>query len=166
MAVMASIKSTAAISAGHGGVYGVLDHCDLADRDATSSSWIDISQPTWKADSEIYIRSDEKHSPSPAEVCGSSKLGPLTEPQVTVKAERYASLLTDKTPTGEKRIAGFSTARRLRDSDGGVLAPLTRVIGRPFVKRFTPSYRTVVCLSCLVLSVSNVGELWPNGWVD
>ena len=35
--------------------------------------------------------------------------------------------------------------------------------GRPFVKRFAVCYRTVV-LS--VLSVCNVGVLWPNGWMD
>ena len=41
------------------------------------------------------------------------------------------------------------------------------VFGRPIVKRFTLSYRTVVCFSvCLsfpVLSVCDVGVLWPNG---
>jgi len=36
--------------------------------------------------------------------------------------------------------------------------------GRPFVKRFNPCYRSVVCLSCL--SVCNVDVLWPNGWTD
>ena len=38
------------------------------------------------------------------------------------------------------------------------------VFGRPFVKRFAQCYRTVVCLS--VLSVCDVGVLWPNGWID
>jgi len=41
------------------------------------------------------------------------------------------------------------------------------VFGRPFVKRFALCYRTArlsVCLS--VLSVCNVGVLWPNGWAD
>jgi len=42
--------------------------------------------------------------------------------------------------------------------------------GRPFLKRFALSYRTVVCLTVgLVLSclfVSDVGVLWPNGWID
>ena len=33
----------------------------------------------------------------------------------------------------------------------------------PFVKRFALSYRTVVCLSCLLC---DVGVLWPNGWMD
>jgi len=37
------------------------------------------------------------------------------------------------------------------------------VSGRPFVKRFALSYRTVVCLSC---PVCNVGGLWPSGWMD
>jgi len=41
------------------------------------------------------------------------------------------------------------------------------ILGRPFVKRFAVSYRTVVCpvlsvLSCLKLSVMS----WPNGWMD
>jgi len=40
-------------------------------------------------------------------------------------------------------------------------------IGRLFVKRFALCYQSVVCLSCLsVLSVCNVGVLWPNGWTD
>jgi len=33
---------------------------------------------------------------------------------------------------------------------------------RPFEKRFTLCYRTVVCLSRL--SLCNVGVLWPDGW--
>ena len=41
------------------------------------------------------------------------------------------------------------------------------IFGRPFVKRFALCYRTVVCLSVLfVLSVCDVGVLWPNGWTD
>ena len=36
--------------------------------------------------------------------------------------------------------------------------------GRPFVKQFALCYRSVVCLS--VLSVCDVGVLWPNGWTD
>jgi len=36
-------------------------------------------------------------------------------------------------------------------------------IGRPFAKRFALCYRTVVCP---VLSVCDVGVLWPNGWMD
>jgi len=51
---------------------------------------------------------------------------------------------------------------------------LHTIFGRPCVKRFALCYRTVVCLSvlsvlsCLVLSVCNVGVglLWPNGWMD
>jgi len=39
------------------------------------------------------------------------------------------------------------------------------VFGRPFVRRFALSYRTVVCLSCS-LSVCNIGVLQPNGWMD
>jgi len=39
------------------------------------------------------------------------------------------------------------------------------VFGRPFVRRFALSYRTVVCLSCS-LSVYNIGVLQPNGWMD
>jgi len=37
-----------------------------------------------------------------------------------------------------------------------------KFFGRPFVKRFA------LCRSdrCPVLSVSNVGVLWPNGWTD
>jgi len=39
---------------------------------------------------------------------------------------------------------------------------------RPFVKRFALCYQTVVCLSvCMsILSVCDVGVLWPNGWMD
>jgi len=43
------------------------------------------------------------------------------------------------------------------------------VFGRPFVKRFALYYRTVVCLSCFclcVLSVFDVGVLWPSEWMD
>jgi len=40
------------------------------------------------------------------------------------------------------------------------------VLGRPFVKRFALSYRTVVCLSCPMQSVCDVGVLWPNGLMD
>ena len=43
------------------------------------------------------------------------------------------------------------------------------VFGRPFVKRFALCYQTVVSpdLSvCPVLSVCDVGVLWPNGWMD
>jgi len=44
------------------------------------------------------------------------------------------------------------------------------LFGRPFVKLFALCYQTVVCLSCLsvmyILSVWNVGVLWPNGWMD
>ena len=36
------------------------------------------------------------------------------------------------------------------------------LIGRPFVQWFALCYRTVV----LVLSVFNVGVLWPNAWMD
>jgi len=38
------------------------------------------------------------------------------------------------------------------------------VFGRQFVKRFALCYQTVVCLS--ILSVYDVGVLWPNGWMD
>jgi len=37
------------------------------------------------------------------------------------------------------------------------------VMGRPLVKRFALCYRTVVLSKCLV---SDVGVLWPNGWMD
>jgi len=40
------------------------------------------------------------------------------------------------------------------------------IFGRPFVKLFALCYRTVVCPVCAVLSVGNVGVLWPNGWTD
>jgi len=44
------------------------------------------------------------------------------------------------------------------------------VFGRPFVKRFALFYRTVVLSvlspTCPVLSVCNVGVLWPNCWAD
>ena len=40
------------------------------------------------------------------------------------------------------------------------------IFRRPFVKRFALSYRTVVCTVCPVLSVCDVGVLWPNGWMD
>ena len=49
-----------------------------------------------------------------------------------------------------------------------VLVWTLSVFGRPFVKRFALCYQTVVCLPmCLsVLSVCDIGELWPNGWMD
>jgi len=34
------------------------------------------------------------------------------------------------------------------------------ILGQPLVKRF------VLCYGTVVLSVSNVGVLWPNGWMD
>jgi len=37
--------------------------------------------------------------------------------------------------------------------------------GQPFVKRFALCYRTVD-LPVSVLSVCDVGVLWPNGWMD
>jgi len=37
---------------------------------------------------------------------------------------------------------------------------IMQVFGRPFVKRLTLCYRTVVLSAC------NVGILWPNGWMD
>jgi len=44
------------------------------------------------------------------------------------------------------------------------------IFGWPFVKRFALSYLTVVCLSfclsCPVLSVCDIGVLWPNGCTD
>ena len=43
------------------------------------------------------------------------------------------------------------------------------IFGWPFVKRFALCYRTVVCLSCPILSclsVCNVGVLWSNGLTD
>jgi len=43
------------------------------------------------------------------------------------------------------------------------------VFERRFVKRFALCYRTVflsVSLFCPVLSVCDVGVLWPNGWID
>ena len=43
------------------------------------------------------------------------------------------------------------------------------VFGQRFVKRFALCYRTVVLsvsMSCPVLSVCDVGVLWPNGWID
>ena len=45
-----------------------------------------------------------------------------------------------------------------------VLYLLNDIFGRPFVKRFAICYQSVVGLS--VLSVRNVGVLWPNGWID
>jgi len=47
---------------------------------------------------------------------------------------------------------------------GETVAEILRFFGRPFVKRFALRYQTVVCLS--VLSVCNVGILWPNGYTD
>ena len=38
------------------------------------------------------------------------------------------------------------------------------IFGRLFVKQFALCYQTFVCLS--VLSVFDVGVLWPNGWMD
>jgi len=47
--------------------------------------------------------------------------------------------------------------------DCSLLVPV--VVGRPFVKRFALyAIGPVSCLS--VLSVCNVGVLWPNGWAD
>jgi len=40
------------------------------------------------------------------------------------------------------------------------------IFGRLFVKRFALRYRTVVMHVLSVLSVCNVGVLWPYGWMD
>jgi len=40
------------------------------------------------------------------------------------------------------------------------LAGHPSVFGRPYVKRFALSYRTVVLFVC------DVDVLWPNGWMD
>jgi len=45
------------------------------------------------------------------------------------------------------------------------------IFGRPFVKRFTLCYLTMICLSCLsvlsvCLSVCDFTVLWTNSWVD
>jgi len=42
------------------------------------------------------------------------------------------------------------------------------VFGRPFVKRFTLCYRSIVLFVCLSVCLSdcNVRALWPNGWTD
>jgi len=40
------------------------------------------------------------------------------------------------------------------------------IFGRPFVKWFALSYRTVVCLSVLSCPVCDVGVLWPKSWMD
>ena len=70
-------------------------------------------------------------------------------------------------PFGRHRFRGPHSA-----VDG--LAIMARILGRSFVKRLALCYQTVVCLSvclsCLsvqsVLSVCDVGALWPNGWTD
>jgi len=48
-------------------------------------------------------------------------------------------------------------------SNTEVFCPKLDFPDSPFVKLFALRYRTVVCLC---LSVSNVGVLWPNGWMD
>jgi len=40
------------------------------------------------------------------------------------------------------------------------------MIGRPFVKRFTLCYRSVVWLSCLSVCLWRSCTVWPNGWTD
>ena len=42
------------------------------------------------------------------------------------------------------------------------LGMLIVVLGRPFVKRFALCYQTVVLF---LLSICDVGVLWPNGWM-
>jgi len=37
------------------------------------------------------------------------------------------------------------------------------LFGRPFVKWFALCYQTIVCLSCLSVSVCDIVVLWPNG---
>ena len=50
---------------------------------------------------------------------------------------------------------------------GTILSWLPKLyLGRPFVKRFALCYQTVVLSVLFVLSVWNVGVLWPNGWMD
>jgi len=40
------------------------------------------------------------------------------------------------------------------------------LFGRPFVKQFALCYWTMVCPVLSVLSVCDVGLLWPNSWMD
>ena len=56
--------------------------------------------------------------------------------------------------------------RCAQDQHHSAQAP-PRIIGRPFVKRFALRCGTVFLSVCLyVLSLCNVGVLWPNGWMD
>jgi len=52
----------------------------------------------------------------------------------------------------------------------GIARPYLWVFGRPFVKLFAVCYRFVICLSVCpvypILSVCDVGVLWPNAWMD
>jgi len=43
----------------------------------------------------------------------------------------------------------------------GVICQNSPILGRQFVKRFTYAIRPLS-----ILSVSNIGVLWPNGWMD
>ena len=56
----------------------------------------------------------------------------------------------------------YSAVRPSRWASAHVL--VFAVLERPIVKRFALSYRSVSCLS--VLSLCDVGVLWPNGWMD
>ena len=68
----------------------------------------------------------------------------------------------DKTGQDRKdRQRSDSTGRTVLRT---VAEKLTVFIGRPFVKRFALSYQTVVCLSCLVLSVTLMYCGQTVGW--
>jgi len=61
--------------------------------------------------------------------------------------------------------AGFTKvgAIRLTQNVDTAMTLTSFLSGRPFVKRFTLCYRTVVLSVC---PVCDVGALWPNDWMD
>jgi len=86
---------------------------------------------------------------------------------------RYGDILIFQ--DGGRRHLGFLecqifSGRWLQRGSNCVTVPNLAIFGRPFVKRFTLCYRSIVlsvCLFCLVcLSVCDVGVLWPNRWTD
>jgi len=59
------------------------------------------------------------------------------------------------------RLAEIQDAKK--DAIISHLHSIAQFFGRPFVKRFALCYRSV---DLSVLSVCDVGVLWPNGWMD
>ena len=87
----------------------------------------------------------------------------------TVKLQNYKIVISNYCKLQITNQTLICCKYAVRYSYGGMVSCLGQnnhfqlsAFERPFEKRFTLCYRTVVCLPCL--SLCNVGVLWPDGW--